>query len=92
MDKDGPYKPVDCKPDLIVKMTLQTFNKLAEKKLGGAFAFLTQRVQLDGTLFTMKDFEGKVLLNYFPDLYAKDEKDEWYFIEIYGLKIIVFYI
>lgn len=41
MDKEGPYKPVDCKPDLIVKMSLQTFNKLAEKKLGGAFAFLT---------------------------------------------------
>jgi hypothetical protein len=22
MDKEGPYKPVDCKPDLIVKMSL----------------------------------------------------------------------
>jgi putative sterol carrier protein len=35
-------------------MNKETFDALAEKRLGGAFAFMTGRVKLDGSLVIMK--------------------------------------
>jgi len=35
-------------------MDKDTFDALAEKRLGGAYAFLTGRVKIDGSLVIMK--------------------------------------
>ena len=45
---------VESTPDLTVKMNKETFDALAEKRLGGAFAFISGRVKLDGSLAIMK--------------------------------------
>ena len=60
-------------PDLTVKMNKETFDALAEKRLGGAFAFMTGRVKLDGSLVIMKQFEDQVVCKYFNHLYAKEK-------------------
>ena len=56
-------------------MDRKTFDELGDKKLGGAWAYLTGRVKLNGSLTTLKQFEDKVLCKYFNDLYEKDLKD-----------------
>ena len=54
---NGEVDPIVSPPDLVVKMDKETFDALAEKRLGGAHAFLTGRVKLDGSLVIMKQFE-----------------------------------
>ena len=50
-------------------MDLQTFNDLADRKLCGAIAYITGRIKLEGSLFTLKNFESNVVCKYFPDNY-----------------------
>ena len=50
----GPAAPIPDSPDLVLKMDRKTFDDLGEKKLGGAWAFLTGRVKLNGSLTTLK--------------------------------------
>jgi len=52
--KKGENFAIASPPDLTVKMNKDTFDALAEKRLGGAFAFMTGRVKLDGSLVIMK--------------------------------------
>ena len=50
----GPAAPILDSPDLVLKMDRKTFDDLGDKKLGGAWAYLTGRVKLNGSLSTLK--------------------------------------
>ena len=52
-------------------MDKNTFDALSEKRLGGAWAYMTGRVKLNtGNLILMKEFEEKVVIKYFNNLYS----------------------
>jgi putative sterol carrier protein len=54
-----------------MKMDIQTFNDLAEKKMCGAFAYITGKIKIEGSIFALKNFENNVVCKYFPDRYSK---------------------
>ena len=58
-------------PDIRMKMDIQTFNDLAEKKMCGAFAYITGKIKIEGSIFALKNFENNVVCKYFPDRYSK---------------------
>lgn len=58
-------------------MDKNTFDALSDKRLGGAWAYITGRVKLiTGNLMLLKEFEEKVVVKYFNHLYSKDVKDK----------------
>jgi hypothetical protein len=59
-------------------MNKDTFDNLSEKKLGGPWAYMTGRVKITkGGLFTMKDFDNKILDKYFNKYYSSKAKDDY---------------
>ena len=48
-------------------MDYKTFNDISEKKLGGAKAFITGKLKLQGNIGTLRNFESNVVNKYFPE-------------------------
>ena len=63
------YSQINEKPDIKLKMDIKTFNDLSEKKICGAYAFLTGKVKVEGSIFTLQNFESNVVCKYFKDKY-----------------------
>ena len=63
------YKENFDKPDVKMKMDINTFNDLADKKMCGAFAYITGKIKIEGSIFALKSFENNVVCKYFPEKY-----------------------
>jgi hypothetical protein len=58
-------------------MSKNTFEDITEKKLGGAWAYFTGRAKIThGSVWTMKDFDNKILDKYFNKYYSSNIKDD----------------
>lgn len=54
----------DQKPDITVKMSAATFDKLSTKELGGFKAYVTGQLSFDGNLGALKKFDKQVVAKY----------------------------
>lgn len=52
------------KPDITVKMSADTFDKLSTKEIGGFKAYVTGQLSFDGNLGALKKFDSKVVAKY----------------------------
>ena len=55
------------KTDLTLAMTQQTFDELAAHKYCGEYAFIRGKLQIKGSLLTLKKFNSKVVKTYFDN-------------------------
>ena len=54
----------DQKPDITVKMSADTFDKLSSKELGGFKAYVTGQLSFEGKLGALQKFDKQVVAKY----------------------------
>ena len=51
------------KPDVHIKMSSDTFDRISNNELSGFRAFVSGQVKMNGCLMTLKRFDKEVILN-----------------------------
>ena len=52
------------KPDVHIKMSSETFDRISNNELSGFRAFATGQLKMNGCLMTLKKFDKAVILNH----------------------------